>query len=745
MNILRSAIVLPAIVCAFALSAGAVEAPSAPSVKWEILPAGDDNATMCVQRFTVNNVKPGHKLCFNQLPRPMHTRETCDTLTEINAGYYYLTSPKFAGEDSEAVIDVVADWQIRAISEIPESFHVVDPSGKITPVTNTYLPILDASLSNPGWRQWTVTADSLFRLNERLRQGRQPGPFDIVPSLKKVTSAPGTFRRGLPVRTALLSHPNPEYYRITLTPDSALIEGATPEAMTMARRTLDHRLLDPNGGSLPCAVIEDWPDFPFRGIMIDIARNFQTPETMKHLMDVLADYKINRLHFHITDDEGWRLEIPGLPELTAVGARRGYTSDSSSFLPQIFSGDGNPDSSKGTANGFFTRNEFIDFLKHCHSLGIAVVPEIESPGHARAAIKAMENRFRTTGDDTYLLILPCDTSRYTTAQFYHDNLMNPAAPGTYRFMDKVIDEISAMYRDAGVPLPGIHLGGDEVPEGAWDGSPQACALADSLGVEGRHGLQGEFVRRIARMMKDKGIPMYGWQDIYTGYDASHHAAVAPAVGGVDCWVSSLDPDKNVAVKGLQGGYPVILSNVDYFYLDMLPAPHPQERGLYWGGFVDELRTLAGYADTICPPQPGAPGRIIGLCGKLFAETIRNPQMMHRLVFPKVAGIAERAWNRSETYTDADFNILIGRKELPRLVARGITPRLRQPGITVENGMIFMNSPYPDAEIRFTLDGSIPEADSQVYTGPMGLPAGTTRIRAILLKDGLTSVETVSVL
>lgn len=711
-------------------------AEDCPVVKWEILPV-EKYGGKCVERITVTGTDSVQMLCFNQLPRPLHMLSEGDTIKELLAGYYAITSPKFSRGDT-AVFDVECEWTLRAMSELPESFHAITPGGRIIPAKLERQDILDAAALNPNWDSWRISADSLYRLNSRLAAGRTPGVFDIVPSFKKVEQRAGKFKAGTPIKKRVIANSNPEYYTITLTPDSAVIEGASENALRTAERMLERRLLEPNGGEIPCAFIEDYPDYPHRGVMIDIARNFQTPATMRRLVELLADYRLNRLHFHITDDEAWRLEIPGLPELTDYGSRRGFTLDEKSFLKQIFAGDGNPDSKEGTANGYFTRKEFISFLQHCDSLGIAVIPEVESPGHARAAVKAMEARLRNTGDDTYRMIIPGDTSTYTSAQLYHDNLMNPAAPGTYRFIDKVTDEIAAMYKEAGVALPGIHLGGDEVPDGAWDGSPEAVAMADSLGVSGRHGLHGAFVRKVADMMSRKGILLYGWQDIYTGYDAAHHAEVAPVAGGVNCWVSSHDPAKNVAIKGIKAGYPVILSNVDYFYLDMLYSPDPQERGLYWGGFVDELQSLSGYPDKICPPQPGAGGRIIGVQGQLFAETIRDAEMMYSLIFPKVFGLAERGWNGKPTYSAADFNILVGEKELPRLEREGAPWHLRMPGIIVEEGMVKMNSPYPSAEIRYTLDGTMPDTSSALYEKPFALPAGAGEVRAVLVKDSRKS-------
>lgn len=712
-----------------------------PTVSWKLFT--DDNG-QTVERFIINNADSVARLCFTHLPRPLKSISEGDSVVEINAGYYYLSSPKFGTGSKDITIDVVCEWPIRSVSECPEAFHAVTKGNRIIPVALHNKPsMIDAALNDEKWQKWVLSADSIYRLNEKIAKGKIPGPFDIAPSFKKVTLTEGCFTPGSPIKTNLIRHENPEYYKITLTPEYALIEGASDKAIKMAVRMLQRRLITYNSNILHCAVIEDWPDYPYRCIMIDIARNFQTPETMRHIADLMADYRFNRLHFHITDDEAWRLEIPGLPELTEIGAKRGYTTDSRDFLPDIFAGTGDPNNNLPTANGYFTRQEFIDFIKYCDSLGISVIPEVESPGHARAAIKAIESRYHTTGDDTYRMIEDGDSSKYTTAQLYHDNLMNPALEGTYRFIGKVVDEIAAMYSEAGVELLGIHLGGDEVPDGAWDGSPSANDLSAKLGLEGRHALQGEYVKRISKLMKERGIPLYGWQDICTGYDEAFHAEVAPSVGGMDCWVSPHNIEDNIAVKGIKAGYPVIISNVDYFYMDMLYSPNPEEKGLFWGGFTDELRTLSGYTDSICPQDGTEKGKVIGVSGKLFAETIRNRQDMERLLFPKCLGLAERGWNKAPTYSPEDFNILIGNKELYRLSQTGTDWHLRQPGILMIDGKIFMNSPYPDAEIHYEVDGSTPALiGSSVYTEPIDIPEGEFTVKAILCKDGKTSVPTI---
>lgn len=712
-----------------------------PSVLWQKLenPA-DSTGRTYIQRFKIKNSAGINRLCFNMFGRTMKTLDPADTLIEIMPGYYAIDSERFGKTDSEIVIDMTVRGRIETLAYRPDGFHAVTRYNQVIPVETEWISLLETT---PAARPKMLPADSIFRLNERLRADRTPvGPFDIIPSFKNVVPADsGTYKKGDPISTNLIGSDKREFYRITLSNGNALIEAVDKPTTAMAQRVLEN-LLENNGGELPAAVIEDYPDFPYRGVMIDIARNNQSYGNIRDLMRQLANYRFNVLHFHLVDDEAWRLEIPGLPELTEVGARRGYTLDDSAFLKQLYSGNGNPDTPEGASNGYITRRQFIELLRYCDSLGIHVIPEIESPGHARAAIKAMEARYRNTGDDTFRMIEDGDTSRYTTAQAYHDNLMNPALNGTYRFMEKVIDEIAAMYTEAGVELPGINIGGDEVPEGAWDGSAAANELARQLGVSGRHALQGEYVRRIAKMFAQKGIKMFGWQEIGKGYDNGFNSMVAPAVGGVYCWTSAYNKrDGNLAHTVLRGGYPIVLCNVDYLYLDQIYQQHPDENGLSWGGIVDEFRTLNAYPSILCPPLTDAPGTVIGMQGNLFAETIRGYSDIQNLLFPKMLGLAERAWNNNPTYSDARFNQVVEKVEMPRWEKQEIRFHLRQPGIKMENGKIVMNSPYSGAEIRFTTDGTEPDCKSQLYISPFA-PGTAKEIRAKLFFHNRRSLSSV---
>lgn len=697
-----------------------------------------------VQRFTVKgDVAKIDRLCFNQFARQMTPLNSADSVVEIVPGYYYITSPQFGTAADSVVIDIRVKGTMAAICYAPDGIHVVTKEGLTAGVKYSRKSIIDRP------EQWSIEGkdrmpygDGIYRFNESLVSNDSIGVYDVIPSFKSVKMLGGHYKGNGEVISHAITHSNPEFYRITISTDSVVVEYASERALKIAHRVLStHNYLPGDGTPLPCAVIEDYPDLPYRAVMIDIARNFQRVNDLQTVVQMLARYRLNTLHFHFCDDEAWRLEIPGLPELTNVGSRRGYTLDEKNHLVQIFAGNGDPNTAEGTANGYISRGEFIEFLRYCQEYGIDVVPEIESPGHARAAIKSMEARYRNTGDASYRLIEDGDTSRYTSAQAFHDNVMNPALPGPYKFMEKVIDEIALMYKEAGVPLTAIHIGGDEVPRGAWNGAPSALALIKNKNLKDEKGLHAYFVQQLAKILSQRGIKMNGWQEIAVGHTPEYNAEIATLVGGVNCW-STLPSHGHGGVtrEAVNADYPIILSNVNHFYLDMTYNYHPLEKGLNWGGTVDEFNSLAGYPAELCPTDSTTPGRIIGISGHVFAETMRSFPQLQSFLLPKMLGLAERAWNNSETYTPAMFNNIICKKELPRLALRGWNFHLRQPGIIVEDGIVKMNSPYSGAVIRYTLDGSEPTMKSPVYTEPFASDA--TQIRARLYHLGKESVTTI---
>jgi hexosaminidase len=467
---------------------------------------------------------------------------------------------------------------------------------------------------------------------------------------------------------------------------------------------------------------------------------------------------MNVLHFHFSDDEAWRLEIPGLEELTAVGSRRGHTTDESRCLYPCYDGGYDPDAAT-VGNGYYSREDFIGLLRYAAERHIRVIPEIESPGHARAAIvsmKARYNRYKDTDMEKaaeYLLSEPEDTSRYASVQYYTDNVINVAMPSTYRFMEKVIQELAAMYREAGVPLATVHLGGDEVARGVWLGSPKCQALMKEKGMTKPHDLAEHFITQMADIMQRNGLKFSGWQEVALGHTEEAHRQLRTQAAGVYCWNTVPGYDE-VVYQIANNGYPVILCNVGNFYMDMAYNGHPDERGLDWGGYVDEsvsfsmlpfsiyrsLRTDgAGNPVDLDAAEKGktvltAEGRknILGVQGQLFAETIRSFNGVEYLLFPKIMGLAERGWNAYPAWEElrgaqeqqafnkalALYYEKISDMEMPYWARNGINFRLPHPGLLVKDGKLYANVAIRGAEIRYTTDGSEPDAQSALWEAPV---------------------------
>ena len=560
---------------------------------------------------------------------------------------------------------------------------------------------------------------------------------------------------------------NDEYYDVVIGSDRIKISAATPHGVFNGTQTLLAMLKDKKAPyRLDAMSVEDYPDLLYRGQMIDIARNFTTADNLKKLVDIFASYKMNVLHFHFADDEAWRLEIPGLEELTAVGSRRGHTTDESRCLYPCYDGGYDPDAST-VGNGHYSREDFIGLLRYAAERHIRVIPEIESPGHARAAIvsmKARYNRYKDTDMEKaaeYLLSEPEDTSRYASVQYYTDNVINVAMPSAYRFMEKVIQELAAMYEEAGVPLTTVHLGGDEVARGVWLGSPKCRALMKEEGMTKPHDLAEYFITQMAGIMQRNGLKFSGWQEVALGHTEEAHRQLRTQAAGVYCWNTVPGYDE-VVYQIANNGYPVILCNVGNFYMDMAYNGHPDERGLDWGGYVDEaisfsmlpfsiyrsLRTDgAGDSVDLDKAEKGktvltAEGRtnILGVQGQLFAETIRSFSGVEYLLFPKILGLAERGWNAYPAWEKlrgaqeqqafdkalALYYEKISDMEMPYWAKNGINFRLPHPGLLVKDGTLYANTAIQGAEIRYTMDGSEPTVNSALWEMPVKCDASVVK-------------------
>lgn len=728
-----------------------VKSADEPAVKvhWqsENLPVDSTGVQYYKQTYTITgDLSDVERLGFNMFARRMEMVNPADTLIEFVPGYYAIASPRFketpAGES--LIIEIITRGSIWSTCYGPDGVHTVDKDGNTATVALTYMDLsADPKTYATATRDQMPYGDAVYAVNEQIAGGATPSPYDVVPSFKQVelTGGESSIDPSKIEFIAPTRQLNDGGYAITVADGKMTVE-ADAKMWPQLRHRLSH-IFGSKTISLPNAQILDWPSLPYRGIMIDISRNYQTPDEIHRIIDLMADYGLNRFHFHIVDDEAWRLEIAELPELTEVGARRGYNFDATGeYLPQIFAGNGDPDNTQGTANGYFTREDYISVLHHADSLGIAVIPEIESPGHARAAINAMALRASRLGDESLILRERDDESTFTSAQSFHDNVMNPALEGPYRLMDIVADELLAIYREAGVPLLAIHIGGDEVPHGAWNGSKAVAALMEREGFKSDKEIHAYFVKRIRDLYATKGVKISGWQEVALRHPEDYNKEVVPSVYSINCWQTLPVNGVSTVTNDIAGaGYPIVLSNVQHFYFDMSYSYHPEERGLSWGGTTDEFSALHGYPARLCT-TPNA--KIEGVSGHLWAETIRSAAGLETLLLPKMLGLAERGWNPDSTYTDKDFHAVI-LNEIPRWEANGLTYHVRQPGIKLlnEGSHFTVNSPYPDAVIRYTLDGTKPTEKSEVVKPGEEVAVGdASRIRATLWLNGHPSVTSI---
>ncbi|XP_060608368.1 beta-hexosaminidase-like isoform X2 [Ruditapes philippinarum] len=487
---------------------------------------------------------------------------------------------------------------------------------------------------------------------------------------------------------------------------------------------------------------------------MDVSRNFHTKEQIMKLLDVMAMYKMNKFHFHLTDDEGWRLEIPGLEELTQVGARRGHvnTTDLSSLLPLLGSGPGFDTS----GSGYYSVEEYREILRYAKQRHIEVIPEIDMPGHSHAAIRSMKARHqkymavkdKQKANEYLLSDLDHDISSGShSVQMYSENAMNPGMESTYKFVNKIVIEVKEMHKDI-MPLRVFHFGGDEVPYEAWEGSPACMSLIDADEVKSSEDLMEYFVSRVADIVAKNDLDVGAWQDGIIPDESDLKPIARHKFKSKNVYVYAW---QNVWESGLSGcayrlansGYKVVMSQGTHLYFDHPYEPDPEERGLYWAcRFCDSRKTFTFMPDNIYANADvkltgeklskdyikrhkedhddlKKPENVIGIQAQLWTELVRTWDQMDSMIFPRLLCVAERAWHKAdwelepdkEKMTDQQFKdwsyfaSQLGCKELARLDTMGVAYHLPPPGahcLAAENKLEF-NSAYPGLPIFYSTD------------------------------------------
>ena len=500
---------------------------------------------------------------------------------------------------------------------------------------------------------------------------------------------------------------------------------------------------------IPFVEIADSPKFLWRALMLDEGRYFKGKEEIKKLLDEMARLKMNTFHWHLTDDQGWRIEIKKYPLLTKIGGKRDSTQIGS-WNSNIYDGK--------VHEGFYTQEEIKEIIDYAAKRQITIVPEIEMPGHASAAIAA----YPQLGTEKQSIKVP---TRFGVQ--YH--AYNVADPKVIQFIKDVLDEVCNLF-----PSETIHIGGDEVPKGSWTGSPLCHKFMEEKGMKDTHELSEYFLENITEMLSKKGVKTSGWQEVALHHSPEMNARIAPRFAGVYCW-STIGKRDIVPYTVANEGYDVILCNVNNLYIDLAYNPHKDEPGLTWGGYVNEFTSFNILPYNIyCSARENTAGeknnlktagkgkiqlteqsrpRIKGVQAQLFSETIGSFDMVQYYVFPKIFGLVERGWNAYPEWSPvpnddkqalyekarAIYNAKIAEIELPRLAADGFNFRVAQPGIKIVEGKLYANSPIPQAEIRYTTDGSEPAATSTLWEAPVDCSASVVKAKLFYLgKESLTT-------
>jgi hexosaminidase len=462
----------------------------------------------------------------------------------------------------------------------------------------------------------------------------------------------------------------------------------------------------------PCVEVTDYPRVGWRGLMFDVARHFFTKAEVKQYIDAMVRYKYNLLHLHLTDDEGWRIEIKGLPKLTEVGAWNvKKTGEFGNFIPPAADEPRN-------YGGFYTQEDIKELVQYAKERFVNILPEVDVPGHSLAAIASYPELSCTAGAETYRVRSGeriMDWSRGAPPIALLDNTLCPANEKVYTFLDTVITQIAQLF-----PFDYIHMGGDEAPINFWEKSDAIKALMQKEGLKNMHQVQGYFEKRVQKIVESKGKKFMGWDEILEG-DMSPSAAVMSWRG------------TKYGIEASKKKHEVVMSPTTYAYLDYMQADAITEPKVY-----ASLRLSKSYE---FDPVPAGvdPKYIKGGQANLWTEQVYNIRQAEYMTWPRGMAIAESVWSPAEK---KNWNNFFGKAEqhFKRLdiAETKYAPSVYDPIFTVSRSadkqlMIELGTEVNGLDIYYSFDNSFPDRFYPKYTEPLIAPKDATTLKVITYK------------
>ena len=460
-----------------------------------------------------------------------------------------------------------------------------------------------------------------------------------------------------------------------------------------------------------CKII-DYPRFGWRGLMLDVSRHFFTVDEVKAFIDQMSQYKFNVFHWHLTDDEGWRIEIKSLPKLTEVGAwrveRYGRFGDTRPY-PQ--------EDEKATYGGFYTQEQIKDIVSYATDRNITIVPEIDFPGHSMAALAAYPE-LSTKKEAKFVNPGSKFAEWYDGGKFEMliENTLNPTDEKVYDFVDKVFTEIAQLF-----PGQYIHMGGDECYHGYWEADSSVQKFMKKNKIKDSHELQSYFVKRVEKIVSSKGKKMIGWDEILEGGLADGAAVMS--------W------------RGMKGGieaakmeHEVVMTPTTYAYLDYTQGDSSVENSIYASLSLEKSYSFEPI------PEGVNPKFILGGQGNLWTEVIPNLPYAFYMTYPRAFAIAETLWSPKEK---KDWNSFINRTEIHfsrfDTTKTNISKAVFDPIITVfkdgDKLMCELKNSIPNSEIYYTIDNTYPMQFGKKYTSPFEIPKGKLNLHTQTFRNG----------
>lgn len=514
-----------------------------------------------------------------------------------------------------------------------------------------------------------------------------------------------------------------EGYVLDVKPSGISIQANKPAGLFYGIQTLMQLLpgaiersvkTDGKSWTIPCVKITDYPRFAWRGLMLDVSRHFFPKELVKKYINQLAKYKMNVFHWHLTDDQGWRIEIRSLPKLVGVGAWRAPRMGLWWTRKPQEAGE------MASYGGYYTQEEVKEIVAYAAERFVTILPEIDVPGHSLAALAAYPELSCTGG--------PFTVNVGNTFPDKKENALCPGNEQSFEFMDKVIGEVAALF-----PGRYIHIGGDECDKGAWKDCAKCKKRMETEKLKTVEELQSYFIKRMEKMVQARGKKLMGWDEILEG---------------------GLAPEATVmSWRGMQGGidavkmnHHVVMTPADNCYLDLYQGDPAVEPATY-----SMLRLRNCYDFDPVPKEVLNPALILGGQGNLWTESVPNYRHAEYMTWPRAFALAEALWSPKEQKNWDNF--------IPRMeshmarydfsntnYAKSVFDPLIRPVKDSVNKtfQIALDTELKNLELYYTFDGTYPDRFSAVYKGPLSIPTGADLFRVLTYRNGKPIGKMISV-